>query len=206
MELREAARFRARPRGVMTDLHLIVEPPTCLSDYARVPSAFQVSERLELARGGIGGDACIPVLPPYVKDYDAQPGQRPADWPRRWDVGNWCFAAALLSDRRAGGAVVVLDAAQVEPSIAAPDAALLWDIRVHPDFRRRGVARALLAFAESRARAAGRRRMIVETQDINVPACRLYVRAGYTLGASNPHAYPNLPDEVQLIWQKALGD
>ena len=71
-----------------------------------------------------------------------------------------------------GGAAIVLDARSVEPDLATPDAALVWDIRVHPAFRRQGVGRALLAFAESHARAAGRARMIIETQDINVAACR----------------------------------
>ena len=46
--------------------------------------------------------------------------------------------------------------------------------------------------------------MIVETQDINVPACRFY-EAGYVLTEINPRASADLPDEVQLIWQKDLG-
>ena len=43
-----------------------------------------------------------------------------------------------------------------------------------------------------------------ETQNINVPACRLYAKHGFTLGAVNLFAYAELPDEVELVWYKVL--
>ena len=46
--------------------------------------------------------------------------------------------------------------------------------------------------------------MEVETQNINVSACRFYARQGCVLSAVNRFAYPELPDEVQLIWRKDL--
>ena len=48
------------------------------------------------------------------------------------------------------------------------------------------------------------RRLLVETQDINVPACRLYANTGYTLLSIDRLAYPTLPDEAQLIWHVDL--
>jgi hypothetical protein len=44
----------------------------------------------------------------------------------------------------------------------------------------------------------------VETQNVNVPACRFYARMGCTLGAINCFAYADAPDEVQLRWYKPL--
>ena len=38
----------------------------------------------------------------------------------------------------------------------------------------------------------------------NVAACRFYVRQGCTLGAVNRLAYPNLPNEIQMLWYKDL--
>jgi GNAT superfamily N-acetyltransferase len=133
-----------------------------------------------------------------VKDYDAQPGHHPLDWPRRFDVSHWWFAAACLNEQRIGGAVVI------PGSSASPDTAIVWDLRIAPAFRRRDVGRAILAFAESQARSRGHRHIQIETQDINVPACRFYARAGYRLSEINARAYADLPDEVRLIWHNDL--
>ena len=43
---------------------------------------------------------------------------------------------------------------------------------------------------------------MVETQNVNVRACRFYARQGFALGAVNRDAYPDLPDEVLLLWYK----
>jgi hypothetical protein len=48
------------------------------------------------------------------------------------------------------------------------------------------------------------RQLKVETQNINVPACRFYARQGCVLGVIDRFAYPTLPDEVQLLWYKDL--
>jgi len=42
--------------------------------------------------------------------------------------------------------------------------------------------------------------MMIETQNINVPACRFYSQMGCRLTAINPFAYPEFPEETQLIW------
>ena len=45
---------------------------------------------------------------------------------------------------------------------------------------------------------------MVETQNVNVAACRFYERQGCVLKQANPDAYPQLPEEIQLIVSKAL--
>jgi len=84
------------------------------------------------------------------------------------------------------------------------DLALLWDLRVAPQFRRRGVASALLAAAEQWACARACRVLKVETQNINAPACRFYAACGFALRHVNTSAYEGLPDEIQLLWCKQL--
>ncbi len=39
---------------------------------------------------------------------------------------------------------------------------------------------------------------------INVPACRFYAKQGCVLGAIDRYAYPDHPDEVQLLWYKEI--
>nr|ART39461.1 J331 [uncultured bacterium] len=84
------------------------------------------------------------------------------------------------------------------------DLAVIWDIRVSPEFRGRRIGSALFRVAERWARANGCRQLKVETQNINVAACRYYGAQGFQLMEANRHGYPEFPDEVQLIWWKVL--
>lgn len=185
------------------------EPPTALAEYARVPIAFEVRERLAVvaADAGLGGLrlAAEPVAAPYVKDYDAQPGNHPAQWADRFDLRTWGILSAWSDGVRAGGAVVAWGASDVDLLDGRTDLALLWDLRVDPSRRGRGVGTALFRAAEAWALARGARWLKVETQNVNVAACRFYAARGCTLGAIHRHAYPTLPDEAQLLWYRALG-
>jgi ribosomal protein S18 acetylase RimI-like enzyme len=181
-------------------LQLMVEPSSCVAEYATVSIAFEVRQRLDIARP----HQMLPVDPPWVKDYDRIPGNHPTEWVSRFDVSKWCFAAAFRDGHRVGGAALVVEPCDVDVDTAQTGIALLWDLRVDRAHRRCGVGLALLAFVESHARSRGCRAIRVETQDINVAACRLYASAGYSIAEANRNAYPQLPDEVQLIWRRDL--
>jgi GNAT superfamily N-acetyltransferase len=84
------------------------------------------------------------------------------------------------------------------------DLSLLWDIQVAPDARGRGVGSALFERVEAWALAQGCRELKVETQNINVPACGFYARHGCEPRAARHAAYPELPEEIQLLWYKDL--
>lgn len=178
-----------------------------LAEYARVPIAFTVREVLDvdLRDGGLGG---LPLSPrvleaPYEKDYDVLDGG-PAGWPARFDLSNWALFAARREGRMVGGAVIAWDTPGVEMLEGRRDLAVLWDIRVAQDARGQGVGPALFRAAEAWAAARGCTRLKVETQNVNVPACRFYARQGCLLGAIHRFAYPDLPHEVQLLWYREL--
>jgi GNAT superfamily N-acetyltransferase len=80
------------------------------------------------------------------------------------------------------------------------DMAGLWDIRVDPDYRRLGVGSALLDAAAAWAKGQGCRLLKIETQNVNVAACRFYRARGAKLGSIDRFAYKDLPDEVELDW------
>ncbi len=180
------------------------EPVTSLAEYAAVPIAFEVAALFDVEDTGGGHSlAELALDAPYVKDYDAE-GEGPARWPALFDVSNWGVLAARVGGRRAGGAAVAFDTPGLDMLEGRRDLAVLWDIRVSPEARGRGVGSALFRAAEDRARARGCRRLKVETQNVNVPACRFYMRQGCVLGAVNRFAYPGLPGEIQLLWYKEL--
>jgi GNAT superfamily N-acetyltransferase len=186
-----------------------------LAGYARVPIAFAVREVLACSpvRGGLGGLALAPcaVERPYVKDYDAADGG-PSEWPARFGaaaVARWGVLAAYAPDAggvRVGGAAVVHDDPDTDLLGGRRDLAVLWDLRVAPTHRGRGVGGALFAAAVAWARGRGVRRLTVETQNVNAHACRFYARQGCVLGAVDRSAYPGLPDEVRLLWHLDLTD
>jgi GNAT superfamily N-acetyltransferase len=66
------------------------------------------------------------------------------------------------------------------------------------------VGAALFRAAESWARARGCRQLKVETQNVNVAACRFYSRQGCVLTSVDRLAYPGLPGEIQFLWYKDL--
>ena len=182
-------------------LRLTVEPQSCLPEYATVSAAFEVRERLDIDVSS----RTRRVDPPYVKDYDRIAGNDPVAWADRFDVSKWWFAAAWVDGRRIGGAVLLPDTLEVGLG-QTPGVAVLWDLRVDRAQRSQGIGRALLAFVEEESRSRGCRSISVETQDINVAACRCYARSGFSLRHVNRDAYPQCPDEIQLIWEKRLDD
>lgn len=190
------------------DVRLSEEPIAALAEHGRIPIAFRVDRVLDVeARApGLGGFDFreLPLDVPYMKDYDAAADGGPARWAERFDVSKWGLVAARIEGARAGGVVIAWDTPGVDMLRGRRDLAVLWDLRVAPRFRRRGVGAALFRAAEAWAAARGCRRLEVETQDVNVPACRFYAREGCVLASVTPHAYPDLPGETQLLWGKIL--
>jgi ribosomal protein S18 acetylase RimI-like enzyme len=189
-------------------VHILDATPEQLARYAQVPIAFVVREVFDkeaLERLRRREDAVpTPIPVPYLKDYDAHAGDHPTDWPARFDSSGWIILAAEQENRRIGGAVVAVNDPQLDLLGGESDRAVIWDLRVAPASRGQGVGAALLRTAEAAALERGAREIRVETQQINVPACRFYPRHGFTLETVRIGAYGDLPDEVQLLWAKPL--
>lgn len=143
-----------------------------------------------------------PVEKPWIKDYDAK--EPVARWPERFDVTNWGLVVAYDGERRIGGAVIAVSTAGLHMLEGRSDLAVLWDIRVRPEARSGGTGTMLFRAVEAWSRDRDCRTLKIETQNINVPACRFYRRMGCKLGAIDRFAYTDLPDEAQLMWFKEL--
>lgn len=173
-----------------------------------IPIAFSVTETA-LVEPGAAGRAIVgarPVDAPWVKDYDALPENHPTTWNERFDVANWGLIVARAEGRAIGSVLIALDTPEVEMLEGRRDLAVIWDLRVRPEWRGRGVGSGLVQAADVWARRRGCRELKVETQDIDVPACRLYVARGFSLRQVRPDAYPECPGETQLLWSKRLSE
>jgi GNAT superfamily N-acetyltransferase len=181
--------------------------PASLAEVAQIPISFRVTSVLDVAGpDGAGAFALSERVldASYVKDYDAINGEGPTTWPRRFDVARWGVIFARSAGRAVGAAVIAVDTPGVTMLDGRTDLAVLWDLRVAPDERGLGVGSALFRAAEAWARARGCTQLKVETQNVNVPACRFYASQGCVLGGVDRHAYPVLPDEIQLLWYRDL--
>jgi GNAT superfamily N-acetyltransferase len=182
--------------------------PAALSEHAAIPIAFVVDQVLEvrLHDDGLAGMSLreTALTDPYVKDYDALEGAGPQCWPGRFDVSNWGLIGARRDGASVGGAVIASRTPDLYMLGGRDDVAVLWDIRVSPPERGGGIGSTLFRAAGDWARARGFRWLKIETQNVNVPACRFYRRMGCILGAIDRFAYPDQPAEVQLLWWKAL--
>ncbi|HBC45716.1 MAG TPA: hypothetical protein DCZ43_01580 [candidate division Zixibacteria bacterium] len=184
------------------------EPLSWLAEYGSISIAFMVSTILDIANGNCDLDRLIKsehqIETPYVKDYDLIPGNNPIDWAATFDIANWGLISARVDGKIMGGAVIAHQTDNLIMLEEQTDQAVLWDIRISPDWRGRGIGSALLAASERWAKVRGCRIFKIETQNINVAACKFYARQGYKLEKIQPNAYPELPDEIQLIWCKNL--
>ncbi|MDP2995566.1 MAG: GNAT family N-acetyltransferase [Anaerolineales bacterium] len=178
--------------------------PDRLADYASVPIKFEVKSTLqvELVDGGLGGMLLrqVPVERPYAKDYDTY-GEYSTDWPKLFDVTHWGFFLAMDGERLVGAAAVAFDTTGDFMLVARHDLAVLWDLRSQPAYR--GVGIPLFRYAAEWSRKRGCQKMKVETQSVNVPACRFYQRMGCQLGEIRLYSYAAVPavaHEVMLNW------
>ncbi|NEQ97294.1 MAG: GNAT family N-acetyltransferase [Cyanothece sp. SIO2G6] len=185
-----------------------IEGSSKLAEYAKIPIAFTVERVLAVRDAGFEG-ICLEeekVDSPYIKDYDACPTEGPLTWAKRWNLCNWAFFAAYSKYQRVGGAAIAWDTPDIHMLEGRKDLAVLWDIRIHPEYQGKGLGGHLFKAAEEWAISKGCTLLKVETQNINVAACHFYKKQGCSLGAINRFAYPDFPEEVCLLWYKKLAN
>ena len=187
----------------MNDVEIRAEPPSVLPEYATIPISFTVRSRLRVTADTLNLVE-EPVEPAYVKDYD-RAGTSPLDWAQRWNIARWrIFIARDDRGVAIGGAAVACRAPGPYDREGRDDLAALVDLRVVPWRRGEGIGRALLERASSWARQRGCRELKIETQAVNVAACRFYTACGCRLVSVQPGAYRELPDEAMMIFSLEL--
>lgn len=186
----------------------VVEEPIkgAIAEYARVPIAFLVETVVDVHETPGSGSLLSErkLRTAYVKDYDRI--EHPTTWPIQFDVSKWGLIAALVGEQRVGGAVIAIDTPGVRMLDGRTDLAVLWDIRVSPGMRGKGIGSRLFLAVEQWAVSRNCREVRVETQNTNVTACRFYERQGCMLAVVNRRAYAEMPEEIQLIWHKRLAE
>ena len=129
-------------------------------------SSSELDDLVELLVSCVAGDASLGFLPPLALDVA-----------RNWWSGFPRDGVTLLVAEREGriGGMVQLHAAESENGRHRGEVAKLL---VHPEWRRRGVARALMTALKDEARAAEKTLLVLDTREGD-PSNDLYRALGY---------------------------
>jgi ribosomal protein S18 acetylase RimI-like enzyme len=161
-----------------------------LADLNRCDNSFTVEGELRLAAEDGRITYTVRPVASYVKRYGLEAFDAEA-YVRRPDHAAWL---AYIDGQVAGRILVRENWNRF---------AIIWDIAVDPPFRRQGVGRRLIEQAIGWARERGLPGVMLETQNINVAACRLYESCGLVLGGFDGCLYRGvMPDtrEIALYW------
>lgn len=160
------------------------------ASFNRCDNTFTVHAELCLAAEDGRVSYTVRAVAPYVKRYG------PADDDPQPYIGRPDRAAWLATvDGRTAGQILVREHWN--------RFALIWDIAVDPPCRRRGIGRRLIEQATGWARERGLPGVMLETQNINAAACRLYERCGFVLGGFDGYLYRGVTPgthEIALFW------
>ncbi len=181
---------------------IVKETTADLAAYESVSIRFRLESRVDLVALVESKGAIISERPtaPRWKDYDECHEDLPTVLITRFDASNWAVFAAYEGLRRVGGVLIARDTMDLDVLMGRSDLALILDFRIHPEYRGRGVGRALFVACTSWSKRNGCIELHVETQDTNVAACRFYRAMGCSLVSCDPQGYGDDVDEAKLFW------
>jgi ribosomal protein S18 acetylase RimI-like enzyme len=177
--------------------------------YAEIDSSYGARSVLRVVPRdrGLGGFEFIEekVAQPCTKSMGS-PEDSPLCWPPKQESGAFTVFLALDGDLAVGGAVVIINPTAAILFERRETLAGLWDIRVRPEYRRTGLGSQLLLHAAAWAKKNGCNQLRIESQNVNVAACRFYAKH-CILGGVERFGYAACPDvahEAMLLWYRDL--
>ncbi|RAU95559.1 GNAT family N-acetyltransferase [Paenibacillus sp. YN15] len=183
---------------------------TYFPQYDSIPMRINVTSyyKVEKLNRGLGGFALVETsVKPHVKDFCTGDDESVTRWEKRFDISNWAFFMAFDGECPIGAATVLSRTKEINMLAGRDDLAVLWDIRVHDDYKGQGVGQRLFDMAVSWSREQNLSQMKIECQNNNVPAVKFYHKQGAVLSMVDEYAYYNEPEyrhETQFIWYLQL--
>lgn len=102
------------------------------------------------------------------------------------------------------GAITVTNSPSVNMLKGDMSNAVLWDIRVHPDYQNSGLASILMKYSIEYSKEQNCKSLLIETQDNNPKAISFYLKHGASISEVNIDAYPKELNETQFIFKIQL--
>lgn len=160
-----------------------------ISKLNSVVSSFTVSEILDVTRTGLGPDLFLVAVTPYVKKYEPE-SIEPTEY---CDNPDRAVFFAQENEELVGQLIL---------RRSWNSFALIEDILVHPNHRRKGIGTRLLDQSVGWARQLSLKGVSLEMQNTNAPACKLYQRFGFLIGGHDRYLYygTSNANEVAIFW------
>ena len=171
-----------------------------LEEYGNIPFYYDTTEKYELIKMNNGLDGIkmkLIKVPLFHKDF----GARTSHWIELFDLKNWKFFAAYDEDNKMiAGCTIATRTDNCDMLEKRKDLAVLWDIRVSNEYKHQGIGQRLFDMAKKYAKNNGFKQLKVECQNTNPAAIKFYHKQGMVLHSINEYAYPDCPNEAQLLW------
>ncbi|MFW6298786.1 MAG: GNAT family N-acetyltransferase [Bacillota bacterium] len=137
--------------------------------------------------------------------------ENPSAWSTFISMRNF----TMVGIREGGMPVAAMSLVHDNPTVrmldGRKDVLLIWDLRVHPDYKRKGYGRALIGYARQRAKELGVGHLRLETQNTNPNALEFYLAMGFELIHIREHAYSHdslqdagAENEIMLVLNETL--
>jgi RimJ/RimL family protein N-acetyltransferase len=178
--------------------------PSDLDDLFDIDGTVQSSEYLHLERAGEGLAVTWKLEQRPLREQRIAPNRMGDEqkFVLRQVVSGADEGLALLAEHEGQKTALLL--AQPDPRYGT---LRLADLRVDYDFRREGLATALLFRAINEAREKGLRAVTAETLTDNVPAAKLLSKCGFDLAGVDAQRHTNhdlVKEAASLLWYVAL--
>jgi len=188
---------------------IVIKPLTTLNreDLYRLSSGYTADARYDVRRRESGETFALelqlePLPQPYHKLWD-RPDEELLVTYHQAAASGFSFDAydEQLADQPCVG-IALAEPQQWNKSL------WVWELHVAESHRRRGIGRQLVESLAGKARSAGFRVIVCETQNTNVPAIHFYRQVGFGIEGVDISYYTNedYPDgEIAIFMKKRLG-
>lgn len=167
-----------------------------LDEYGNIPFYYDTNKKYEIIKNNDEIKLELVDVPKFHKDF----GSRTSRWKELFDLKNWKFFVAYNEDNKMiAGCTLATNTNDCHMLEERSDLAVLWDIRVRDEYKHQGIGQELFNMAKEYAKSNGFRELKVECQNTNPAAVNFYRKQGMVLRSVNENAYPDYPNETQLI-------
>lgn len=168
-------------------------------DYSRIDPSFEISSYYEIPVESNELDFSVyreVGTNPHTKNYDLIPGNSMEDWFNLFRMKTVLIFVTEENGERIGSSIAIVDNQNID----------LWDLRIRKENRGKGIGRKFVKQIISILRKMNFSKIMIETQNNNVSACKLYSSLGFRIVSVERNAYsePDLRNEIRINWELTL--